>query len=185
MNRSIVYIITGEQGAGKTSFLIALVQLLRKNNITVGGILAEGTWDNNKRSGFHLLDLSTGQRLPLASVVKRKNWIPLGRFFFNPESISYGNTLLTGDEIQNNTTIVLDEVGPFDLQGNLWATGLHKLRNSYSGMLILSVRKKLVTQIIRHWDFSNVQIIDISRVQVEDLLRRIEEHLHNDRLKKD
>ncbi len=184
MKLSIVYIITGEQGAGKTSFLIALVQLLKKNNITVGGLLAEGTWDTNKRSGFHLLDISTGHRLPLASVVQRKKWIPLGKFFFNPESISYGNTLLTGDEIQNKTTIVLDEIGPFDLQGELWATGLNKLRNSYSGILILSVRKKLVTQIIRHWDLSNVQIIDINRVKAEDLFRRIKAHLQNGALKK-
>ncbi len=179
MNPAIVYIITGEQGAGKTSFLSALVELLKKNNIPVGGILAEGSWDNNKRSEFHLLDLSTGHRLPLASVKQRKNWIQLGKFFFNPTSISYGNALLTGDEIEAKPIIILDEIGPFDLQGELWATGLYKLRNNYTGILILSVRKKLVHTIIRHWNFSNVEIIDITRVKAGDLLGRIVKQLEN------
>jgi len=179
LNLPRVYIITGKQGGGKTSFLSTLVNLLKKNSITVGGILAKGEWVNDQRSGFQLVDLSTGQRMPLASVISRKNCIPLGKFFFNPGSISYGNTLLTREEILKKTIIVLDEIGPFDLQGELWANGLHKLRNNYSGILILSVRKTLVRQVIRHWKLPHAEIINIDKEKVEDLVRRIKECLMN------
>ncbi len=179
MNPSRVYIITGEQGAGKTSFLSALVELLKESRITVGGILAPGTWENNRRSGFRLVAISSGQEMPLASVSRQRNWISLGKFFFNPESIHYGNALLTEGEIQKKSTIIVDEIGPFDLQGKLWANGLHTLRNSYGGILILSVRKSLIQQVIHHWKLPHPEIIDINREKTEDLAARIKKCLNN------
>ncbi|MCD4694912.1 MAG: hypothetical protein K8S16_01630, partial [Bacteroidales bacterium] len=37
-----IFIITGEQGSGKTTFLTDVVNGLKKSKVSVGGILAEG-----------------------------------------------------------------------------------------------------------------------------------------------
>lgn len=184
MNLPKLYIITGEQGKGKTSFLSSLVDLLRKEAIPVGGILAKGEWTKNQRSGFQMVDIESGKEMPLAAVIKKKNWIPLGKFFFNPKSISHGHTLLTGKQILEKPIVVLDEIGPFDLQGKLWSSGLYKLRNSYSGILILSVRNKLVQEVIQHWNLYHAEIIHPDRIKATDLVERIKEYLKKGNEKK-
>lgn len=179
MNLSRVYIITGEQGAGKTSFLSAFVELLKNNEITLGGILARGEWENDKRTKFLMEDLSSGHLMPLASLEKCKNWYSLGRFFFNPASVSYGNALMQSDEIQENDIIILDEIGPFELQGEVWANGLRKIRNTYSGILIISVRQTLVREVCRHWNLQNPVIIDVTREKADQLVQRVKNNLLN------
>jgi len=120
-------------------------------------------------------DLSSGQQIPLASLEKCKNWYPLGKFYFNPSSLSHGDNLLQSDEILENKIIILDEIGPFELKGEVWANGLNKLLNTYSGILILSVRKTLIREVISHWNLQHPEIIDISKIQVDEILDKIKE----------
>lgn len=185
MNLARVYIVTGEQGAGKTSFLFALVDLLKKEAIPVGGILAKGEWGKAQRSGFQLVDVSTGKGMQLASVARKENWMSLGKFFFNPEAIAFGNALLTGYQKEEKAILVLDEIGPFDMQGKLWSNALHTIRKSFSGILILSVRKRLVQQVIHHWNLPLVEIISVDRVNPGDLVEQIIEYLRNRHEKRD
>lgn len=122
-------------------------------------------------------DLSSGQQIPLASLEKCKNWYSLGKFYFKPSSLSQGDNLLQSDEILKNKIIILDEIGPFELKGEVWANGLNKLLNTYSGILILSVRKTLIREVISHWNLQHPEIIDISKIQVEEMLNKIKEIL--------
>ena len=185
MNLTRVYIVTGDQGEGKTSFLLALADLLKKEAIPVGGILAKGEWINAQRSGFQIVDVASGKGMPLASVARKENWISLGKFFFNPEAISFGNALFTGKQMEEKAILVLDEIGPFDMQGKLWSNALHKILSSFSGILILSVRKKLVQQVIHHWNLPRVEIISLERVTPDDLAEQITECLRNRHKEKD
>ena len=61
MTLSNVYIITGDQGTGKTTFLSTFSGQLKKNGIKSGGILARGVWENNIRTGFVLEGINSGQ----------------------------------------------------------------------------------------------------------------------------
>ena len=170
-----VYIITGDQGAGKTTFLSTFADLLKKEGIITGGILARGKWNNDVRTGFTMEDISTGHQMQLASREKEHDWYSPGKFFFNPASISYGNSLLQSDEILKNDVIILDEVGPFELKGEIWAPGLNKLCETYTGLLIISVRKSLMQKVISFWGFTHPEIIDITEVTEAELAVRIEE----------
>ena len=175
MNFLNVYIITGDQGAGKTSFLSVIAGLLKKNGILPGGILAIGEWKNEERTGFKIEDIHTGLQMPLAYRESQKEWYSLGKFYFNPSSVSYGNSLLQSEDILKNDVIILDEIGPFELKNEIWATGLNHLCKSYKGILILSVRKSLVRQVISHWGFTHAEIIDINQVAEVEMVKKINE----------
>ncbi|UCG27564.1 MAG: hypothetical protein JSV24_11415 [Bacteroidales bacterium] len=162
MNLRKVYIITSIPGKGKTTFLSELATLLKRGNIAVGGLLERGEWKNGERSGFNLEDLSTGKTMPLATVMKKKSWKKLGKFYFNPDSVSYGNILLQGNEILKNEVIILDEIGPLEINGELWARGLTRITEKFRGILILSVRQNLVKKVTEYWHLPEPETIDIT-----------------------
>ena len=59
-------IITGPLQSGKSSLIWALVEQLDDLSIPVGGFVAEGLWQNNRRAGFDLINLNTRIKTPLA-----------------------------------------------------------------------------------------------------------------------
>lgn len=179
MNLRKVYIVTSFPGRGKTTFLSKLTHLLKKDNITVAGLVAHGAWKNKNRSGFVLEDLSTGKTMPLATTGKKKRWKPLGNFYFNPETVSFANMLLHENEILTNDAIILDEIGPFELNGELWARGLTRITKEYSGILIISVRPNLVNKVTEYWNLPGPEVINVInespgqiRNQIKQILER-------------
>ena len=59
-------IITGPVQSGKSSLIWALVEKLDALSIPLGGFVAKGLWQNNRRAGFDLIDLNTRIKIPLA-----------------------------------------------------------------------------------------------------------------------
>jgi nucleoside-triphosphatase len=57
-----VILLTGLPGVGKTTVLIRVVEGLRANGITVGGIISNEVRENGIRMGFEISDLTNGKR---------------------------------------------------------------------------------------------------------------------------
>jgi nucleoside-triphosphatase THEP1 len=66
MQGPAIFIITGEQGEGKSSFTGRLAETLKNHGCTVAGIIAEGLLKGTLRTGFLLTDAATGIKIPLA-----------------------------------------------------------------------------------------------------------------------
>ena len=56
MDQFPVFIIQGEQGEGKTTRLIEVINLLVSASIPLSGFTAPGKWEENKRSSFQVKD---------------------------------------------------------------------------------------------------------------------------------
>ena len=114
------FIITGEQGSGKTTLISEVVLNLQKRGFIIGGILAEGSWENNIRNSFELVDLLTGERIIYCQRNEVEDWEKIRNFFINPRGQLFGENSLAMDHIKNADLIVIDEIGPFELQGKLY-----------------------------------------------------------------
>lgn len=146
----MIYIVAGKQGEGKTKRCLEIADYLKDKKEKVGGIIAPGFWENNTRSGFHLMDVQTGETKPFAERAEREGWNQIKTFYFNPEAISWGEDVLRKADKQCNW-IFLDELGKLDLQGHLWNKGFTELVKQSQKNWILSIRENFVEEVIQHW----------------------------------
>jgi nucleoside-triphosphatase THEP1 len=163
-----IFIITGNPGCGKTSFLNELLSSLRKRKITVRGFLAPSSSQDKQSQSYEIQNIETGERLPLASRKYSAGWIRTGNFYFNPEAIRAGKKMLNNPGLNKHDLVVMDEIGPFELGGKIWADSLSDLLFDASCHMILVVRKSIIKEVIQKWGLGGACIIDIEKVEVHE-----------------
>lgn len=156
------YIIAGEQGEGKTTKLIDVVEKLKQKGCTIKGFFAEGYWSGNQRSGFDLVDIESGYSMEFCRGEPGKNYLQIGRFYFNPEAINYGENLLTGQKDRKTDLWVIDEIGPFELQGKLWANALTGLVRDSKNNLLITIRTTYIEEIIAKFNLTGAFICNVN-----------------------
>jgi nucleoside-triphosphatase THEP1 len=169
-----VFIITGEPGSGKTTFLLKLIEELRGKSLSIAGFAALSVPEDGPSGSFNILDLVSGMMLPLASRRFTKGWHQYGNFYFNPEGILMGKNILEDPKITDNDLIVVDEIGPFELEGQVWADPLTRLLTRQCCSVLLVVREPLVGQVIQKWNLEEAVIMEPGQInpdQAADMVR--------------
>lgn len=172
-----VFLITGPVHAGKTTFLKKLVDLLRERGVKVGGFLCPGSFDSGKRSEFYLKNIETGIELPMASHREVSDWKKYRRFWFNPDAFQTGKEWIRSSLVQKPAVVVIDEVGPMELEGSGWLESIALLRSSSVPVQLWSVRENLVEEVMLRWNIAADHLIQIDKTefsQVGDLIMGIE-----------
>ena len=164
-----IIIISGEQGEGKTTFLEEVIALLHKERIDFDGIIAKGIDENGERKGFDLIYLKTGKTYPLSTTTPTVDYTRYGRFFFD-EHVFHKVT----DLLKNTASrfVIIDEVGPLELQDKGWASAIEQLLNNNTSMIWV-VRKSLLDVVINHWEISKAQVFDIGKYRPEKVVHAI------------
>jgi len=164
--RPPVFIITGEQGQCKTTFLHNLLGLTVGANVRVRGIIAPGHVRDGRRSGFTLVDLATGEHEELCSIDPDPRCEVHGRFYFRPEALAFGRRALTPPDPRSTDLLVVDEVGRFELQGAVWADQLDRLVSHPHPPMIWTVRRRLLHTVVERWNLKNAVVVDVGAVSV-------------------
>ena len=123
MSSNKVIIITGNKGKGKTTKLLNIIDLLKKENIRIAGFTAESEWNNGERNKYILVDINSDTSITLCTSNPCEGYKQYGRFFFNPEAIKFGQELLASHR-NEKLVVVVDEVGPFELENKVWHSPL-------------------------------------------------------------
>ncbi len=153
MKNRRIFIITGEQGEGKTTLLKNVTRHLKERQVPLAGFFAEGEWENDSRKSFSICDINTGEEKLLCIIEHREGFIQAGRFYFNPAALDFGERIL-----QNTTPdslVVVDEIGRFELQGKVWADVFRVLLKFSSNSLLFTVRKKFLEKVIQYFGIDN------------------------------
>ena len=124
------FLVTGKVQGGKTSYLTELVDQLKNREIKVAGFLSPGSFESGERSGFHLKNILTGMEIPMASVREMDAWVKYRRFWFNPDAFRQGREWILSSLTLDPDVMVIDEVGPMELEGSGWSESLESLQNS-------------------------------------------------------
>jgi nucleoside-triphosphatase len=163
-----IYIISGVQGEGKTTFLLEILKKLANKDIRIKGIAAPGYFTDSIRSGFSVLDLSTGISEELCSTSPSPGLEQHGCYYFRPEGLFFGRKVLQNTLLPGMTDLlVIDEVGKFEVNGEVWADCIDNIvANPYPPM-IWTVRCSLVDTVIKKWQLKRHVILKVGSVNEE------------------
>jgi nucleoside-triphosphatase len=161
-----VFIITGEHGQCKTTFLYQMLGLITGLNVRLQGVIAPGHVRDGRRSGFTLVDLATGRHELLCSIDPSPECEAHGRFYFRPEGLALGRRALSLPDTGETDLLVIDEVGRFELQGAVWAAELDRLCALPHPPMVWTVRRRLLDTVIERWSLGNPVVVDVGAAGV-------------------
>ncbi|MCU0619981.1 MAG: DUF2478 domain-containing protein [Gemmatimonadales bacterium] len=110
-----VVAITGGRGDGKTTALQRLADGLRAAGLLVGGVVQPVVHAGHERLGYDVLDLATGQRLPLARRGAPDRPDGCG-FEFAPDAWAWAARRI-GEARRECDVLVVDELGYLEAAG--------------------------------------------------------------------
>ena len=106
-------IISGQSGAGKSTWCQEAVTQARAAGLTVAGLISPAVFENGQKVGIDLIDIKTNERRGLASRksiewdCKSCNWD------FDERACSWANQVLR--EASSAEVLFIDELGPREL----------------------------------------------------------------------
>jgi nucleoside-triphosphatase THEP1 len=156
-----IMILSGEPGCGKSRLLEIFTAHLKEAGLRVSGFLASSV--PGYLGSYYLVDLRDENSVPFCSQTAPLGWERSGRFYFNPAAIDLGRSVLRSCGEEKPDLVILDEIGPFELSGRIWADALSELLGTIPPLVMLVVRDSLVDAVIRKWDLEDPARIRISQ----------------------
>jgi len=136
-----VIVLTGERGVGKSTLCRKTVSLAQNKGYTCRGIVTLSHPDDRR----DLLDVSSGDARPLTLEPGARPAVIQGRFYFDPQTIAWGNSVLA--RATPCHLLVVDELGPLEIERR---EGLQKafdaLRKSNFTLALIVIRPELLVQ---------------------------------------
>jgi len=156
----------GEPGSGKTNWCREYIDNRRKRGATVGGILCPAIEQQGQRVGSNALDLLTGQAVPFARLSDHspfKAGEKIGDYIISREGISFACGAIEQAVENRCDLIVIDEVGPMELDGKGLISAVELALASAVKVLIV-VRSSLKEALQRRFpEYEFVVVADLTR----------------------
>ncbi|MBI5463425.1 MAG: AAA family ATPase [Ignavibacteriales bacterium] len=170
---SRVIVVVGEQGSGKTTFVMRLADALHRHNISVGGIAAPGTWKDGMRTRFDVVDLATREQKQLCALEGIHGSERIGPFIFSDEGLQLGKRALSDDALRNCRVVIVDEVGPLELAGHGWASVLDRVVKRNESILLITVRPSVVESVRERWNLNSVDVWKVDDTKLDDAIQEV------------
>ena len=148
--RSMIGLLTGSIGIGKTSLCQRLVALLRQQGLEPAGILAPALIDDQgMKIGIRLWRIETEEERVLALVEGDLRGPHTGRYVFDTDVMAWGLSGLRRALRGKYDLVLIDEIGPLELlRGEGLAPVLGDLWDLCEPHVLIVVREAL-TEILR------------------------------------
>jgi nucleoside-triphosphatase len=162
-NLQKLIIVTGEIGEGKTSYLKKIIADVKAEGIEIKGFLSPVVFDDKIKTGYNLLNITDNTEMNFIREKEPSRAIKFRKYYFSNEGIAKGNNILLSYKENVSGILVIDEIGPWELEGRGWAECLNKLTELPQYKMIWIVRKEILEVVIKKWNLQNPAIIDISQ----------------------
>lgn len=135
----------GPKHSGKTTSVARLAQKAKNEGFNVAGLLAPSVYDDELLSGFEVVDLRTGRRLPLAA--RKINQNQQGGFNFTQTGLGFGRNALSSEAVKHAELIIVDEFGPLELEGEGWRKDIDLILSNIDALVVLVVRNEIAEKV--------------------------------------
>lgn len=152
-------IITGEIGAGKTSFCQELVRLGQQSGLVVQGILSHAVFEDGQKEGIQAVNVGTGESHLLARKQDRTEGSERLGWAFDDDVVQWSNGVL--EQSVPCDLLIVDELGPLEFnrrQG--FQQGLQVMDGGQYSAGVTVIRPHLVEQAIQRWPDGRIILIE-------------------------
>ena len=177
MNSLQVILISGKQGDGKSTLLQEIVRSPGFGKYNFSGIIAKGILNQDGTKDFVLHDILTNYEIHFASKDHDTSYINYGSYFFNPDAIQYGEKILSKALSEKVQVIILDEIGPMELNHTIWYNSLVTILKSFKGVLILTIRESLIEQVLETFQINPAAVYSAQITNRNEIVSKISEIL--------
>jgi nucleoside-triphosphatase THEP1 len=141
-----IFIISGEKGSGKTTFLLDILQLLQMNGFVVGGFVVLHQLQSDC---YQIKNIKTNEKSPLMQRIAIFEQRP-NHFKFFSEGVEVGCNCIKELLAQPPDIAIVDEIGGYELAGELWSSSFTQLIDS-SVPLMFTTKTKLLERVVKKW----------------------------------
>ena len=178
-DRPVVFILTGKINEGKTTFARRLVENLVAGGLKPSGFFSIGNANDQTRHAYSISDIQSGAEHALCSAKPGKNKLKVGRFYFDESGVEAGRRIITDSLNQGNDLLVIDEIGPFEINDQGWAPAIEEAIKGYAIPHLWVVRESLIKPVIRKWTVGDVYVFNIANETVEEIAEVINSKISN------
>lgn len=108
-----IFLVTGDPGVGKTTVVMCAAETLKQRGLKIGGVISKEIRSGNVRVGFEFVDLTTNERVILASTTG--SGPRMGKYFINLDGCRFAAEILI-KAIKFSDVIICDELGPMEFK---------------------------------------------------------------------
>jgi nucleoside-triphosphatase THEP1 len=158
-----VVVVTGSGNTGKTKAVRSVAERLQSSGVSVAGFIQPGKFSGDRKVGFRLHDLATGEEAVLATLGERPDGDFGTRYQFAEAGFRLGRRALL--QASSGAVVIIDELGPVELRGQghmpavRAALAVPDLRAA-----VIVVRRALVPSLLAELDASDSIVVDVDTV---------------------
>jgi nucleoside-triphosphatase THEP1 len=141
----VIYILTGQVGAGKTSFLQRSLPTLRARHAGLDGYLSLRVSQGGETAGYDLFDVATAGRTPLLRRGGDPSGQTVGPYVLLPGGLRAAEAIL--GRRRPGGLLIVDELGPLELAGGGVRPALSAALAAEDRPALVVVRETLVADV--------------------------------------
>lgn len=151
---SLLFLVTGSRGAGKTTFCNTLVQAARDAGWKASGIVSQAVYEGSQRIAIDAEDLRTGETRRLA--IRSDQPTPGAKHWrFDEAVIAWGNQVFQASV--PGDLLVVDELGALEFeQGAGWQAALRAIDTHQYAIGVVVVRAEMIGNGLMRWPDANL-----------------------------
>ena len=153
--------ITGLPGSGKTYALLRVIEMLKENDLSIGGMIDEPLTDGRHKTGFTVKNILTGESQIFASS-EIESKIMIGKIGVDLDKFEEISITAIRDACEKCDIIIIDEVGKMEVESQAFID-IVKEALDINKPMILTLHKKSrnpLLQDIRRRD--DVRILEVT-----------------------
>jgi len=150
----MINIITGSRGIGKTTFLQKFKEQLIEKRTPPSGIMTPAIYTpNGDKIGFYALNVANGEQWELGRSDRTLDGPSYGPFSFSKRGFVKANKILKQVLIKGTKDLILDEIGPLELERGYGFLPILPYINNFSSNrnVYLVIRQSLIDDFIRRF----------------------------------